>query len=52
MDKYGINLKTKFHCNTPYQQDSQQTIKTFTLTRTQVSAHYVIADDGSVTNVE
>jgi N-acetyl-anhydromuramyl-L-alanine amidase AmpD len=30
-------------------QDSiQQTIKTFTLTRTQVSAHYVIADDGSV----
>ncbi|MEZ7507043.1 N-acetylmuramoyl-L-alanine amidase [Flavobacterium sp. Arc2] len=30
-------------------QDSlQQTIKTFTVTRTQVSAHYVIADDGSV----
>jgi N-acetylmuramoyl-L-alanine amidase len=30
-------------------QDSlQQTIKTFTLTRTQVSAHYVIADDGTV----
>lgn len=30
-------------------QDSiQQTIKTFTLTRTQVSAHYVIADDGNV----
>ncbi|MGO4818051.1 N-acetylmuramoyl-L-alanine amidase [Flavobacterium sp. W22_SRS_FP1] len=30
-------------------QDSiQQTIKTFTLTRTQVSAHYIIADDGSV----
>lgn len=30
-------------------QDSiQQTIKTFTLTRTQVSAHYVIGDDGSV----
>ncbi|EIA08233.1 N-acetylmuramoyl-L-alanine amidase [Flavobacterium frigoris] len=30
-------------------QDSlQQTIKTFTLTRTQVSSHYVIADDGSV----
>jgi N-acetyl-anhydromuramyl-L-alanine amidase AmpD len=30
-------------------QDSiQQTIKTFTLTRTQVSAHYVIADDGRV----
>lgn len=30
-------------------QDSlQQTIKTFTLQRTQVSAHYVIADDGSV----
>ena len=30
-------------------QDSiQQTIKTFTLTRTQVSAHYVIGDDGTV----
>ena len=30
-------------------QDSiQQTIKTFTLTRTQVSAHYVIGDDGRV----
>jgi N-acetylmuramoyl-L-alanine amidase len=30
-------------------QDSlQQTIKTFTVTRTQVSSHYVIADDGSV----
>lgn len=30
-------------------QDSlQQTIKTFTMTKTQVSAHYVIADDGSV----
>jgi N-acetylmuramoyl-L-alanine amidase len=30
-------------------QDSiQQTIKTFTLTRTQVSAHYVIADNGDV----
>jgi len=30
-------------------QDSlQQTLKTFTLTRTQVSAHYVIADDGRV----
>ena len=30
-------------------QDSiQQTIKTFTLIRTQVSAHYVIGDDGSV----
>lgn len=30
-------------------QDSiQQTIKTFTLTRTQVSAHYVIADNGNV----
>jgi N-acetylmuramoyl-L-alanine amidase len=30
-------------------QDSiQQTIKTFTSTRTQVSSHYVIADDGSV----
>ena len=30
-------------------QDSiQQTIKTFTLTRTQVSAHYVIGDDGNV----
>ncbi|UQD57444.1 N-acetylmuramoyl-L-alanine amidase [Flavobacterium sp. K5-23] len=30
-------------------QDSiQQTIKTFTLTRTQVSAHYVIGDDGYV----
>jgi N-acetylmuramoyl-L-alanine amidase len=30
-------------------QDSlQQTIKTFTLTRTQVSSHYVIADDGRV----
>jgi N-acetylmuramoyl-L-alanine amidase len=30
-------------------QDSlQQTIKTFTLTRTQVSAHYVISDDGNV----
>jgi N-acetylmuramoyl-L-alanine amidase len=29
-------------------QDSlQQTIKTFTVTRTQVSSHYVIADDGS-----
>lgn len=30
-------------------QDSlQQTLKTFTLTRTQVSAHYVISDDGTV----
>jgi len=30
-------------------QDSvQQTIKTFTLVRTQVSAHYVIADDGKI----
>ena len=30
-------------------QDSiQQTIKTFTLARTQVSAHYVIGDDGRV----
>ncbi|WP_016991040.1 N-acetylmuramoyl-L-alanine amidase [Flavobacterium sp. ACAM 123] len=30
-------------------QDSlQQTIKTFTVTRTQVSSHYVIGDDGSV----
>lgn len=30
-------------------QDSlQQTLKTFTLTRTQVSAHYVISDDGKV----
>ena len=30
-------------------QDSvQQTIKTFTLARTQVSAHYVISDDGTV----
>lgn len=30
-------------------QDSiQQTIKTFTLTRTQVSSHYVIGDDGRV----
>ena len=30
-------------------QDSlQQTIRTFTVTRTQVSSHYVIADDGSV----
>jgi N-acetylmuramoyl-L-alanine amidase len=30
-------------------QDSlQQTIKTFTITRTQVSAHYVISDDGTV----
>ncbi|WPR71193.1 N-acetylmuramoyl-L-alanine amidase [Flavobacterium sp. NG2] len=30
-------------------QDSiEQTIKTFTLTRTQVSAHYVIGDDGRV----
>jgi N-acetylmuramoyl-L-alanine amidase len=30
-------------------QDSlQQTIKTFTVTRTQVSSHYVIADDGRV----
>lgn len=30
-------------------QDSiQQTIRTFTLTRTQVSAHYVIADNGNV----
>ncbi|MCG9793347.1 N-acetylmuramoyl-L-alanine amidase [Flavobacterium algicola] len=30
-------------------QDSiEQTIKTFTLTRTQVSAHYVIGDDGKV----
>lgn len=30
-------------------QDSlQQTLKTFTLARTQVSAHYVIADDGRV----
>ena len=30
-------------------QDSlAQTIKTFTLTRTQVSAHYVIADDGRI----
>ncbi|MBC5836582.1 N-acetylmuramoyl-L-alanine amidase [Flavobacterium muglaense] len=30
-------------------QDSiQQTIRTFTLSRTQVSAHYVVADDGSV----
>jgi N-acetyl-anhydromuramyl-L-alanine amidase AmpD len=30
-------------------QDSlQQTIKTFTLTRTQVSAHYVVAKDGKV----
>lgn len=30
-------------------QDSiQQTIKTFTLTRTQVSAHYLIGDDGKV----
>jgi N-acetylmuramoyl-L-alanine amidase len=30
-------------------QDSlQQTIKTFTLARTQVSAHYIIADDGRV----
>jgi N-acetylmuramoyl-L-alanine amidase len=30
-------------------QDSiQQTIKTFTLTRTQVSAHYVIGDNGDV----
>jgi N-acetylmuramoyl-L-alanine amidase len=30
-------------------QDSlQQTIKTFTLTRTQVSSHYVIADNGDV----
>ena len=30
-------------------QDSvQQTIKTFTLARTQVSAHYVIADDGQI----
>ncbi len=33
-------------------QDSiQQTIKTFTLTRTQVSAHYVIGDDGSVVHM-
>jgi N-acetylmuramoyl-L-alanine amidase len=30
-------------------QDSlEQTIKTFTLTKTQVSAHYVISDDGAV----
>ncbi|MEN9655570.1 MAG: hypothetical protein RL311_478, partial [Bacteroidota bacterium] len=30
-------------------QDSlQQTLKTFTLTRTQVSSHYVISDDGEV----
>ena len=30
-------------------QDSlQQTLKTFTLTKTQVSAHYVISDDGTV----
>ncbi|MCW2119911.1 N-acetylmuramoyl-L-alanine amidase [Flavobacterium sp. 7A] len=30
-------------------QDSiQQTIRTFTLSRTQVSAHYIIGDDGSV----
>ena len=30
-------------------QDSlQQTLKTFTLTKTQVSAHYVISDDGKV----
>jgi N-acetyl-anhydromuramyl-L-alanine amidase AmpD len=30
-------------------QDSiQQTIRTFTMTRTQVSAHYVIGDDGNV----
>jgi N-acetylmuramoyl-L-alanine amidase len=30
-------------------QDSlQQTVKTFTLTRTQVSAHYIIGDDGEV----
>ena len=33
-------------------QDSvQQTLKTFTLVRTQVSAHYVIADDGHVTQM-
>jgi N-acetylmuramoyl-L-alanine amidase len=30
-------------------QDSlQQTLKTFTLTRTQVSSHYVISDDGKI----
>lgn len=30
------------------QESLEQTIKTFTLSRTQVSAHYVIADDGKV----
>jgi N-acetylmuramoyl-L-alanine amidase len=50
MDKYGgiLIAKTNFIVIHHTAQDSIQTIKTFTLTRTQVSAHYVIADDGVV----
>jgi N-acetylmuramoyl-L-alanine amidase len=45
----NFNLKPNFIIIHHTAQDSiQQTIRTFTLARTQVSAHYIIADNGNV----
>jgi N-acetylmuramoyl-L-alanine amidase len=48
----NFNLKTQFHYHSYGPRLTATNDKTFTVTRTQVSSHYVIADDGRSTNVE